>query len=205
MLRLPFGQQKLDEACVGGVPAAGVITLRALPGSSEIQLMHNVMQQKAATQKRILWLHNDWQLNHNWLIQSPLHKQSWVVTTRCTEDSLWAGEQAIRSQACCCVVLYISQLAAKAARRLQVLACQYDCLVIVVQHAWGNHGVLPVNIDMQLTFSASEWLVQLNRVKGAWPQTDIPITHPLPASNDAIVKAFSHFSHGQTSTLHEVS
>tara|TARA_Y100001949_G_C15877678_1_gene282356 strand:+ start:24 stop:722 length:699 start_codon:yes stop_codon:yes gene_type:complete len=204
-LRLPFGQTNLDKACAGGVPASGVLSIRALAGQGELQLLNNVLLQKAGTQKRIIWLPNRLQLNPNWMCQTPYQQQSWVVNTPNEADALWACEQAIRSQACCCIVIYLAQVEPKAARRLRVLARQYDCLVVLVHPGNRSPGALPVNIDMALSFDMRQWFVDLHRVTGAWPQQHIAIEHPLPASNDAIVNAFRQFSSNDVTAIHEVS
>lgn len=204
-VRLPFGQASLDKACAGGVPAAGVLSIRALAGQGELQLLNNVLLQKAGTQKRIIWLPNRLHLNPNWLSQTPYQQQSWVINTTNEADALWACEQAIRSQACCCVVMYLAQIEPKAARRLQVLARQYDCLVVLVHPGNRIPGALPVNIDMELSCDARQWFVHLHRVSGAWPQQHIAIEHPLPASNSAIVNAFRQYSNSTATAIHEVS
>ena len=201
-VRLPFGQASLDKACAGGVPAAGVLSIRALAGQGELQLLNNVLLQKAGAQKRIIWLPNRMYLNPNWL---SYQQQSWVINTPNEADALWACEQAIRSQACCCVVMYLAQIEPKAARRLQVLARQYDCLVVLVHPGNRIPGALPVNIDMELSCDARQWFVHLHRVSGAWPQQHIAIEHPLPASNSAIVNAFRQYSNSTATAIHEVS
>lgn len=204
-LRLPFGHTSLDKACAGGVPAAGALSVRALPGQGEIQLLNNILVQKADSKKRIIWLPNQVHLNPNWLSQTPYQQQSWVLTAANDTDALWACEQSVRSQACCCIVLYLSHIVPKAARRLQVLAKQYDCLVVLVHRGEVSPGVLPVNIDMELTYDAGQWYVHLHRVTGAWPQHHIKIEHPLPATNSAIVKAFRQYNQRQSTPIHEVS
>ena len=203
--RLAFGQPALDKACVGGVPPTGVLSLKALPGFSELQLLRNILRNKTKSQKRLVWLTQDYLLNDNWLLKSGYHQQSWIVNATSAADTLWACEQSVRSQACCCVVMYIAEISQKAARRLQVLASQYECLVIIVQSRGAKAEVLPVNIDMALGYHEEQWLVQLHRVKGGWPQKDIVIDHPLPATNQAIITAFSLFGSGRPAVLHDVS
>lgn len=205
VLRLPFGQPELDKASAGGVPAAGALSLRALPGHSEIQFLNDILQQKVCTQKKIVWLHNTLAMNPNWICQTTYQQQSWVLTTSHETDALWACEQCIRSQACCCVVMYTTQIAHKAARRLQVLAKQYDCLVIIIHSGKLTPGTLPVNIDMELSFQAEQWYVHLHRVTGAWPKHHIAVNHPLPASNTAIVNAFNVYRDHHPAAVHEVS
>ena len=105
-VRLPFGQANLDKACAGGVPAAGAMSIRALAGQGELQLLNNVLLQKAATQKRIIWLPNQLYLNPNWMSQTPYQQQSWVVSTSNEADAQWACEQAIRSIYCASLVQF---------------------------------------------------------------------------------------------------
>lgn len=203
--RLPFGQTTLDKACTGGVPVSGVLSIRVQPGYSEIQFLHNVIEQKAKSQKRIIWLHHRMQINPNWLSQASYAGQSWIVSSSSISDSLWACEQSVRSQACCCVVIYLEHIEAKAARRLQVLAKQYDCLVIMVLTSQHAREILPVNVDMALSVQNDQWFAHLHRISGAWPQQDIPVANPLPATNGAIIRAFTLYSETQTPALHDVS
>lgn len=189
---IPFGQKELDVACAGGAPASGVIRLRALPGSNELNLFSNILQTKMASEKRFIWIYSLCKINHKWLMQKPFFKQSWILKAPLANDALWACEQAIRSQACACIVMYFDNLTSKAARRLQVLSKQYDCLVIVISIPSPKDTVLPVNMDATLYYEQPHWLIQLDRISGAWPQQNIAIENPLPASNQAIIRAFSH-------------
>ncbi|NVK56869.1 MAG: hypothetical protein HWE26_14795 [Alteromonadaceae bacterium] len=203
--RIAFGHEKLDQACAGGVLAAGLIRLRALPGCAEIKLIAPLVTNKATSKKRVLWLQRpDLLFNPNWLNQQPFGQHSWIINCNNDTDSLWVCEQSLRSQACTCLILYFNQLSIKAARRLQVLAKQYDCLVIVISRPSNTLMTLPVNLDFELQYSQSAWRVNIYRVTGAWPKSDIAIENPLPASNQAIVNAFAKYANEPDASLHQV-
>ncbi len=204
--RIAFGHKKLDQACAGGALAAGLIRLRTLPGSAEIRLITPLIANKAATKKRILWLQRNHQaFNTNWLSQQTFGPQSWVVQCNNDTDTLWACEQALRSLACTCLVMHYDQLSMKAARRIQVLARQYDCLVIVISRLSSKFQTLPVNLDFELLYSECGWHVNIHRVAGAWPQHNIAIDNPLPVTNQAIMEAFAKYAGESASALHQVS
>lgn len=191
--RLPFGQAELDKACHGGVPAAGLARFQTHTGCGELALLKPVLHAKALNKKKVLWVNHQFALNPTWLVNTSLFEQSWCITPTSFLDALWACEQAIRSQACACIILYCDTLDTKPARRLQVLSKQYDTLIIVVSPRCTD-GSLPINLDVELSFYNERWFAHIHRVAGAWPQRDIPINNPLPASNAAIARAFTRYN-----------
>ncbi|MDC8831822.1 hypothetical protein [Alteromonas gilva] len=203
--RIAFGHKKLDQACVGGAPAAGLIRLRVLPGCGEMSLITPLISDKAASKKRILWLQRGaLAFNTNWLSQQAFGQQSWVIHCGNDTDTLWVCEQALRSQACTCLIMYFDQLSIKAARRLQVLARQYDCLVIVFSRPGTTSLTLPVSLDFELRYRQSAWHINIYRVTGAWPLDNIVINNPLPMTNQAIAEAFAKYADDADTALHQV-
>ena len=192
-VRLPFGQVELDKACQGGVPLAGLARIQTRPGCGELALLKPVLYAKSLNRKKVLWINHHFVLSPTWLANTSIFEQSWCVIPPSFQDALWTCEQAIRSQACACIILYCDNLDIKPARRLQVLSKQYDTLIIVVTPPSAS-GSLPVNLDVELAFCNERWFVHIHRVAGAWPQRNIPIENPLPATNSAITRAFSSYN-----------
>ena len=199
--RLPLGVKALDAALAGGIPSAGLSRIRCHQGSGELQLLHPVFAAQRNTGKKVIWLYRHQSINPVWLAKHQLLTDSWLLSPANEQDALWACEQCIRSQACSLIVYSYASLNAKAARRLQVLSKQYQCLLLNIDYNLQTFMSLPVNVDCELYYKDTQWYITLHRVVGSWPKSDIPICNPLPASNDAIITAMRETQSASVSTL----
>lgn len=200
--RFPIGLKDLDCALKGGIPKAGLTRIRCRQGSGELQLLASVLEAVRSIGKKIIWIQHNHRVNPLWLSKHRLLSHSWLVAPGSTNEALWTCEQCIRSQACSLIVYAHGTLSTKSARRLQVLSKQYQCLVINIDYSQQSFTTLPVNVDCELFLKDDQWFITIHRVVGSWPLDNIMIPNPLPASNDAIIRAMRA---AQTDSYNSVS
>lgn len=196
--RLPTGYADLDKALNGGVPAHGLVRVRACLGIGEVSAFLPVFRQCPAHQFTVFVnppgaVHAPWLLTQGFCLE-----QVYVVTPETWDDALWATEQCIKNDACQMVLCWLDHITPKQARRLQVAAAQHQCLCLLYESVSVARQALPVVLDLALQPVHNGLNVEIHKQRGGWAHDGIviPLTH-LP-SNDAIARAMLQYGHNTT-------
>lgn len=188
--KIATGYVDLDTALNGGLPTTGAISLCThLQGVGELSLFAELLRAKQDEQKLTIFINPPASVNGPWLLQQHLDPQRvYQVATRNEEETLWASEQCLRSEACSTVLTWTNQLTHKQARRLQVAASHHHTLLVLYRAQQRQHQVMPVNIDLSLTLGTHGLLAHIHKQIGGWAKSDIPIALKHIPSNRVITQ-----------------
>lgn len=188
--KITTGHHELDKALNGGLPNAGAISLATnYNGIGEITLFSNVLKQQQKTRKLTVFIRPPANINGPWLIQEKLDpKLVYQVNSGSEENTLWAAEQCLRSQACSVVMTWVSNITHKQARRLQVAAAQHQTLLILYRAALPQHQVMPMNVDLSMQCNDIQPVIHIHKQVGGWARHNIPINLGHIPSNHIITQ-----------------
>ncbi|WP_018984352.1 translesion DNA synthesis-associated protein ImuA [Salinimonas chungwhensis] len=164
--RVCTGFKSLDELLGGGLPAAGLIRLRALPGIGELTFLKHVLAENPY-EKLTMLINAPGHLHAAWLVNNKIKPATVrLVNPENHEDTLWAAEQCLKSEACHCVILWLNSLNAKQARRLQVAASQHHTLCVLLESVKVRRESLPLALDLTLSPSLHGLQIEINKHVG---------------------------------------
>lgn len=163
----PSGYAEFD-ATLGGWPEHGLVTLQSIPAIGELRL---VLPALVALQQQglVCFINPPQQLHAEPLLAAGLQLSHILLLEQLSAaDALWAAEQILRSGLFKVVLLWQTQLAPIAARRLQLVAEQQQALLFqFTQQA--AITALPVALALQLEPSAEGLQIRVHKRRGHWP------------------------------------
>ncbi len=187
MTRLPTGHAILDTHLLGGLPAAGLVRVQAPLGIGELSLLQGALFSGRQHKLRVFInvpgdIHAPW-LQHNGIDETKILQ----INPANEEDALWAAEQCLKSAVCHSVILWVSALSLRQARRLQVAASDNDCLCLLFQHQHIESG-LPVLLDLRVKPHSHGLCVDILKLQGGRPKENLLLPLRHTPDNSAILR-----------------
>ncbi|MDH5633979.1 MAG: translesion DNA synthesis-associated protein ImuA [Gammaproteobacteria bacterium] len=163
------GFARLDGVLPGSGWPLGVLTeiLYHDQGAGSVSLVLPALAAITAAARPVLWI------NTPHIPYAPTLQQAgcvlehvWRVHPRKAVDGLWAAEQALRSNACGAVLLWLNGDEPKALRRLQLAAEASQSLLFVFRPETWRRSTSPAALRIHARFSNRQMLVDLIKRRG---------------------------------------
>ena len=188
-----FQQAKLDEALQGGVAPYGLSVVQGELPCGELSLLIPVIKQALAKKPYLALINPPGVPNSDWFSQQLCASEHlFYISDQSNQEHLWAFEQCIMAGACGAVISWNVEADAKQLRRCHIRAIRHQCQAIWLTSHINSAANIPCNLILNLARQEQQWFADIHKQQGGWPRANIPINHPLPLSNKAIVKAMHH-------------
>lgn len=201
--RLPTGHAILDKHILGGLPSAGLVRVQAHVGVGELSLLKGALLSGRWHKLRV-FINAPGDLHAPWLHHSGFDDTTTLqVTPASDEEALWSAEQCLKSGVCHSVILWVSDLQARQARRLQIAASDNDCLCLLYQHRNIVSG-LPVVLDLKVKPHGQGLCVDIVKIQGG-KQVDnlyLPLSH---TPDNSVIMRLTRHAHQHSPHLSSVS
>jgi len=180
--RVATGFSVFDESLKGGLPSKGVVRVRASLGIGELSLFKRVFSSNHHNKLNV-FINPPGELQASWFALAGIDADKvYCLNNLADEDSLWATEQCLKESVCHCVVLWVTQITPKHARRLQVAARQNDALCLILQSDTSPRVALPICLDLTLTAADGGLSVHIEKQQNNW--SGPPVFQPFRYTPD---------------------
>ncbi|WP_078120946.1 translesion DNA synthesis-associated protein ImuA [Thiosocius teredinicola] len=165
---LPSGWAVLDELLGGGWPRAALIEILS-DGHQGLPLLLPLLADRRVAARWLVWIAPPYVPYAPALAARGIRvEQLLLVEDVSAEQSLWAGEQALKSGACGAVLLWPGQLQTAQLRRLQLAAEQGDCPGILFRSPRAASQGSPAALRLRVRPAPLGLEVEVLKRRGAW-------------------------------------
>ena len=189
---LPTGFPALDaELPGGGWPTAALIEI--LPqheGIGELRILGHALSRLTAQGLFLVWIAPPY------LPYAPALRNAGIdlarlilVRTRSPQETLWASEQALRSNACGAVLAWPQTANYAELRRLQIAAEGSTVLAVLFRPPRVAREVTPAPLRLSLATAHGELAVRVLKRRGSPLVNPIILRSPLPSNHHAVDRA----------------
>lgn len=178
---LPTGYPGLDAHLPGTGWPLGVLTeiLFDAPGIGELGLLLPGLADINRRGQHMLWIDPPYLPCAPALAAAGLDLSRLVyLQTDSTRDSLWAMEQALRSDACGAVLCWSMSAELRSLRRLQLAAEAGSALAVLFRPLAAAEQASPAKLRIRLAFDGDGICLQILKRPGGWPMPPLPFDHP---------------------------
>lgn len=201
--RLPTGHAILDKHLLGGLPSAGLVRVQASVGIGELSLLKDALLSGRPHKLRV-FINAPGDIHAPWLQHAGFDEAKTLqLAPTNNEDALWAAEQCLKSAVCHSVIIWVSDLSLRQARRLQIAASDNDCLCLLFQNRHVISG-LPVMLDLKMNSHVHGLRVDIVKLQGGRPVDNLILPLRHTPDNSAIL-ALTHQAGQHNGHLSSVS
>ncbi|WP_414829192.1 recombinase RecA [Alteromonas sp. H39] len=200
--RLSTGHAILDKHLLGGLPCAGLVRVQATVGVGELSLLKGALLSGRRHKLRV-FINAPGDVHAPWLHHGGFDDiQTLQITPANDEEALWSAEQCLKSGVCHSVILWISRLHSRQARRLQIAASDNDCLCLIYQHSHIVSG-LPILLDLKVRPHKQGLCVDIIKIQGGKPVDNLILPLKHTPDNSVILRLTrqSHHHHAHLSSV----
>lgn len=165
---LPSGWAVFDELLGGGWPRAALVEILS-DGHQGLSLLLPLLADARIAARWLVWIAPPYVPYAPALAARGIRvDQLLLVEDVSAEQSLWAGEQALKSGACGAVLLWPGQLQTAQLRRLQLAAEQGDCPGILFRSPRAASQGSPAALRLRVRPAPLGLEVEVLKRRGAW-------------------------------------
>ncbi len=189
---VPSGFAALDAALPGGGWPVGALT-ELMPrhvGIGELRLLGPALASQAAKGRGLAWIAPPHLPYAPALAAAGIElARLLIVTTRTAQETLWACEQALASNACGAVLAWMTALRYAELRRLQLAAAGSRALALLFRPPSAALESSPAVLRLALETARGGLAVRVLKRRGALLDQSIPLSFPLSHAVDRTVPA----------------
>lgn len=201
--RLPTGHAMLDKHILGGLPSAGLVRVQSSMGVGELSLLKGALLSGRRHKLRV-FINVPGDIHAPWLHHCGFDDTKTLqINPANDEEALWSAEQCLKSAVCHSVILWVSALTSRQARRLQIAASDNDCLCLIYQHSHIVSG-LPLLLDLKVKPHGQGLCVDILKIQGGRPVDHLilPLSH---TPDNSVILRLTRQTHQHNSHLSSVS
>jgi protein ImuA len=169
------GFSELDRALLGGWPTPSLIeVLIDAYGIGELQLLlplFRKLSQDGPQPPLMTWLNSPYVPNGVAFAQHQIIARHWLIERLEHKDVLWAGEQALRSNACSIVLAWISTSNMAGLRRLKLAAMSSGSVGVLFRPAKEAKNPSPASLRILLSPADERLSIDIVKNEGRKPSS----------------------------------